>query len=243
MRKNKVLILLLIIILLSGCNISKSDYNVKTINYNLEIGNTYNESIDFVLPVNAYDIATTQEEDTALNLEFALLKTDDQYPYYYSDNIYYKKKINKYDDRINVSLKYNYTDDEFLYHNYIMSCFENYDFASADDYFEVSLSGEFYCMHDMEQLNIMVSTTHEVEDTNGIEKDNSYNWTIDKDNYQDVSIYYKVKRNYDDMLKSIPKEENIFWKIFKNVLKIGAIIVCIFLLIKFYKKNKKEQEV
>ena len=98
-------------------------------------------------------------------------------------------------------------------------------------------------MHDMDKLNIFVNTDYVVKDTNGIKKENGYNWTIDKNNYKDVNIYYKLKRDYDDMLKEIPKEENVFLKNFKNILKLILIIGCIFLLVIFYKRKKKEQEV
>lgn len=243
MKKIKYLVVLFVILLLSGCGGSKSNYDVNTINYILDISDTYMETIDFVLPADAYEIMHNPKEDAALNLEYLLLETNDQYPYFYSADITYEKKISKYKDRVDVSLKYNYIEDEFLYHNYIMMCFENYDIRSTSDYFEVNLSGEFACMHDMDKLNIFVNTDYVVKDTNGIKKENGYNWTIDKNNYKDVNIYYKLKRDYDDMLKEIPKEENVFLKNFKNILKLILIIGCIFLLVIFYKRKKKEQEV
>lgn len=243
MKKIKYLVVLFVILLLSGCGGSKSNYDVNTINYILDISDTYMETIDFVLPADAYEIMHNQKEDAALNLEYLLLETNDQYPYFYSAGITYEKKISKYKDRVDVSLKYNYIEDEFLYHNYIMMCFENYDIRSTSDYFEVNLSGEFACMHDMDKLNIFVNTDYAVKDTNGIKKENGYNWTIDKNNYKDVNIYYKLKRNYDNMLKTIPKKESSFSEILKIIFVFMIILFIVFLLVRFYKRRKKALEV
>lgn len=242
MNKLKSVFFIFFMLFITGCD--DSNYSENVINYNLNIDTSYHEKIFFVLPKDSYDTVEKDKnsDNSNLTLEYSLLELDNN-PLYHNSDIYYKKKVRKKFNQINVLLDYNYIEDEFLYSNYVMSCFENYDVRSADDYFEINLSGEFYCMYDMDKLNITVTTNHEVEDTNGVMNDDNYSWTITKDNYQNVNVYYKINRDYDSMLKSFPKEENIFWKISKFFMTFLLIFVFIFLIVKYYKKKRREQEV
>ena len=100
----------------------------------------------------------------------------------------YNKKIYKSSNKIEAVLNYNYLESDFVYSNFIMNCFENYDLIGYEDSFEVKLSGEFSCLND-KNMTITVTSSHEVEDTNGERDGDKYIWHITQDNYNNVNIY------------------------------------------------------
>ena len=238
LRKN---ILLVFLVLLTGCGI-KHKYDMNTIVYNLDIGNTFKEEIVFTLDSNSKMLNEKIDGEYNKSFEYSLFKTnDDFYPVNNNDSLKYKKNINKGSNKIEGILKYNYLEKDFLYSTYITSCFENYDLFTYNDSFEVNLSGEFYCW-DNRNVEINVTTDYNVSDYNGDKIDNYYVWDINKDNYEDVNIYYKVSRDYNKQRKKREFNFDLFGSL-KYIIVIVLILVLLFVLYKFYKKKKLEMNI
>ena len=236
MNKSKYIIVIIIFLLTCGCNNNEAN----KIDYNLNIYKSFDEIIDIYLDKNAKKIALNDEksDNTSISLEYSMLKNE-QYPIFGNNDIVYNKKINNN----HVELSYNYTEDEFINNNYIMSCFENYEINSDDSSFSIDLSGKFKCYdnNDINNINIIVNTSYDIIDTNGEKSNKGYKWNINRDNYQNIDIYLKLSRSYDNMIKDNIKHENN--NIFFGILKIIFLIFVLFLIFKIYKVYKKRTEV
>ena len=198
----KIGIILITIILLCGC--SKKEeiyYEANSITYNLFIADYYHETIHFELPENALELATQNEQEDYDSIEYILLKDNFSRPIYNNLETFYQKEIKKKKESYQVDLSFNYTENDFMNENYINTCFENKTIKSEDDYFEIYLSGEFYCRQD-KVLTIQVASNYSEVTTNGEQQGNTFQWKINESNQNNVSIYYQVKRDKNNMLKS-----------------------------------------
>ena len=194
----KYLILILGFVFLTGCSMKEQTYDVNTIHYDLNISNYYQENITFTFPSNAYELAVANEEEEYDSLEYILLLDNFSRPI--QNNIYtmYGKNVFQLDQAVEVDLKFDYLEKDFVHSNYMNTCFENHSIVDNDDYFEINLSGEFYCLQD-KVLTINVSSDYAEEVTNGVQVGDSFQWIIDSNNQDHVSIYYKVFRDKDNM--------------------------------------------
>lgn len=233
-KKFNILFIMYVVFLLTGC--SKYDYDADTINYSLYIDKTYKENIVFTF---------NNEPDPSnfTGIEGFVFNIGNNYPINSNFDAIYNKKINKGINKVEAILDYEYTENDFVYSNNIMKCFENYDLIGYDDSFEIKLSGRFSCLYD-KNITITVTSSHEVEDTNGERDGDKYIWHITQDNYNNVNIYHKILRDYDDMVISVSNNNvNNMFAIIKNVLVIVVIGILLVLLYKFYKKKKQELDV
>ena len=245
----KIIYMFVFIVLVTGCsnnNIDISYVEDNVINYNLNISDVFKENIYFGMSKDYYNDLKKQIKSNKIMDAFSLgylLATDKLYPLYYNGDSYYQKTIVNNNNNVGVRLKYNYTEDDFLYHNYIMSCFENYEINSDDSSFSIDLSGKFKCYdnNDINNINIIVNTSYDIIDTNGEKSNKGYKWNINRDNYQNIDIYLKLSRSYDNMIKDNIKHENN--NIFFGILKIIFLIFVLFLIFKIYKVYKKRTEV
>lgn len=236
MKYCRICLMFVLIFFLSGC--SNLDKNIDTIYYNLDIGTTYKEKINIYLPKNAYKIAkdNQEQEESFTSLEYKMLYENIE-PIFSEHNAYYQKKIDKRLKDIKVTLEYNYIEDEFIYSNYIMNCFENYKIITTDDKVEIALSGEFYCLNDKDNINIKVSSIFDVINSNGLLEDDNYIWNINSNNYKNVNINHVISRNYVGMIKNksdiISNDNRI-----SNFDKVKTIILAIVLLVLLILKKK-----
>jgi len=233
---NRITIILLLILFIPAC--SKEKIENDTINYNLKISDIYEEKIYFSLPTNAYEIADEDLDYSFISLEYSLLY-DEQEPIHSNHNEKYIKTINKTKNSIDVNLKYNYIENDFLNSNYIKNCFENYEINSEEEYFEIKLSGEFYCRYD-KNLNITITSNHNVLNTNGSKSKNIVTWNINASNYKNTDIYYKIARNYETMATVAFNDEpnnSSASDLIKSVAIMSFIGISGFLIIKIIKKK------
>ena len=194
----KILLLIVGIVLLSGCSFKEAEHDLNTIYYDLEIGNSYQEKITFTFPRNAYEVAAKSTTSQIDSLEYILLLDNFSRPIH--NNLYtlYGKKISNLKNAVEVDLSFNYLEKDFANSNYMNTCFENHKIQDADDYFEVHLSGNFYCLQD-KTMNIRVKSEYLSEETNGEPIDDGYQWVIDSSNVNNTDIYYKVYRDKNNM--------------------------------------------
>lgn len=194
----KLLIGVFGILLLSGCSYKKQTYDVNTIYYDLHISDYYEENIVFTFPSNAYELAKDNINVDYDSLEYILLIDNFSRPIH--NNLYtlYGKNIMKLNDAVEVDLNFDYLESDFVHSNYMNTCFENHSIKDEDDYLEINLSGTFYCLQD-KTMTIHVTSDYENEETNGEKIGDSFQWVINSNNVDDVSIYYKVYRNKKNM--------------------------------------------
>ncbi len=233
----KIFSISLILLSITACTNNNTDKE-NTISYHLDINKTYKEKIDFILEKDAYTKVKEEENEemNATSLEFELLK-DNPEPIFSNHNTKYKKKIKNNSSNIKVTLSYNYLETEFMYAQYITQCFENYKFTNNKKYFQINLSGEFYCLNDKE-LTITVSTPYDNETKTGSCDDDTCTWEINQNNQKSTNIDLKIYRNRNNMKTnhSVP-----ITNIIKIIFIILLIIILILLIIKLKKRKKIEQ--
>lgn len=197
----KILIGLFCILLLSGCSMKEKSYEVNTIHYDLDISNYYKENITFTFPSNAYDLAKENIDVDYDSLEYILLIDNFSRPIH--NNLYtlYGKNIMKFNDAVEVALNFDYLENDFVQSNYMNTCFERHSIKAEDDYFEISLGGQFYCLQD-KTMTINVTSNYSEEFTNGQKVGDSFQWVITPESAKDVNIYYKVMRDKKNMATS-----------------------------------------
>ena len=151
MKYYKLIIISFLSLFLVGCN---KEQDINTIYYNLDISTIFKENITVILDKDAYKKAkeNQDQEQSVTNLEYRMLYEDIN-PINSNHNIYYNKDIIKGFNNIKVNLDYKYIEDDFIYSNYIMNCFEEYEINSNEGSLEIYLSGEFYCLNDKDKVN------------------------------------------------------------------------------------------
>lgn len=237
MKNLKRIFFLVILLFITGCE--KNNYAINTINYELNIDTTFQEKIIFTLPKNAYDLATKNEDESYTNLEYSLLYEEKE-PINSNHEEKYNKEIDKEKEKVTVSLDYNYKEDDFIYSNYIMNCFENYTLESNEDSFVINLSGEFYCLNE-KVINIKINSNHDIIESNGTNTEDGYTWQINENNYTNVSIKHEISRDYYDMDQEVTNgsNSNNTWSIIKNGTVIVIAVIILLILKKFYKKQQE----
>ena len=198
----KIILIIVGILLLSGCSFKEQTHDINTIYYDLKISNHYEENIAFTFPKNAYEIAAASVNSEVDSLEYILLIDNFSRPIH--NNLYtlYGKNIYNMKNAIEVDLDFDYLEKDFINSNYMNTCFEKHSIVDEDDYLEIKLKGEFYCLQD-KNMTIHVTSNYEKEMSNGNRlEDGSYEWYIDNNNFKNVDIYYKVFRNKGEMVSA-----------------------------------------
>lgn len=197
----KLFVILISVLLLTGCSFKEQIHEVDTIYYNLDISNYYKENIVFTFPKNAYETAMNSINFDYDSLEYILLIDNFSRPIH--NNLYtlYGKNIYQMKQAIEVDLDFDYLEKDFVNSNYMNTCFEKHSIKDEDDYLEIELGGEFYCLQDKTMV-LNVSTDYQNVYANGTPVDNAFQWVIDPSNVSDVNIYYKVYRDKKDMATS-----------------------------------------
>ena len=232
----KIMICGLLILLITGC---RNNISSNTVSYNLDITDRYKEKIIIALPKNAYEIAKKYSpfKGQYISLEYTLLN-EKIYPINTNSTIYYDKKIDKKDNQVNVTLTNDYSEKDFLYESYIYKCFENYNLESAEDSFEISLFGKYYCNNQFDKLVINITNSNYILDSNGTKTKNGYTWTIDKNNFDNVNIHYMFSRDYDSMPTNVT-QNNSGVSPFKRIFSFITLIIMIILIVFLYNLYKR----
>lgn len=197
MKNFRLVFIIMLSLFLVGCS---GEENLDTIYYDLDISTMFEERITVFLDKDAYKIAkeNQEQEQSSTSLEYELLYEDIE-PVFSNHVDIYSKDIDKRLKDIKVDLRYNYIEEDFIYSNNIMNCFENYDVISNENSLEIYLSGEFYCLRDKSNVNIRVSSAFEVESSNGELEEDTYIWNINEENASNVNISHVILRNYEGM--------------------------------------------
>jgi len=214
----KILFTAIICLFLTGC----------TLNYNLEItDNTFEETITGnVLNselVNDDDATDINNYDYFLSIHQPVFKND--------NSIFYNKTLNNTTNGIDFEYTYSFNENNFMNSRILNECFDNYNFKVEDNKYYIQLSGQFKCNY----VNTKISLTtdykvlaHNADNNNK----NTYTWTIEKDNSQDVDLFISIDKSETN------NNFSLGWNIFKT---IGLIILLLLSGTCIYMLKKKEQ--
>lgn len=213
--KKKILILLTITFLLTGC----------TVNYNLRI---YPSKIIESVTITGLKsnlgkggIETIKEEKLP-----ASIITGGNY-------------VSTYKEKDNYSIvNYNYSHniEKFEKSYFLNKCYENNDIKIDGNILSISTSEIFNCYNmygKIEKTEIVIETSSKVNENNADKvKGNKYIWYIDQGNYQNKPINIKVdiSSNYEYLLSNT-----------KEIMIVMGTIVGIILIIILFIVNKKRK--
>lgn len=216
--KNKIIILLCLL-LLTGC----------TVNYNLEVDNdTLKETITGTV---TKDESKQKDSDSGVSTIYSIINND-QKPIY-NKEVIYDKVINDNGNNIDYTFKYDYDMNDFVNSTLINSCFENRNIVDLDDYYRIKLSGDFYCLYS-KKINIRVTSNMEVASSNADKiKDNTYIWTIDKNNTDIEFVINKNKAYTKPISRGISNSFRIICFVILVLLSLGVYVI-------YKKKNSSE---
>lgn len=219
--KKKVL-MLLSIVLLSGC----------TAEYNLEFkDDVFYEVIEGT--VNNDEIEEEVEGRTDVNPIYYNLYIEDNPLISSSEEVYNKQIIDiENGKKFNFSYAYDGNFDKAKVINY---CFEENIFEEDDEFYYINLSGKFGCLYS-DELKINVTSDKAVLENNADSiKNNTYSWTINEDNVDDVNIMMAIS-------KSISSKDNEY-KVEISTFKIVAFVILIVLsIITYFLYRKKNSD-
>lgn len=182
----KALILSLIVLLLTGCNVEyEVQFNDNDISNKMEFEVTESEYKNYPIPDNNYE--TSFEYFNNLNM----------YKYIDNEKSTMEKNIVKTDNGTKVTYTDNYTYDKFNQAYILNSCFENINYKNEDNSIYLELSGEFKCYYG--ETKILFKTDKKIIESNHDEKkSNTYVWNINANNKDNVDIIFSfgnIKKN------------------------------------------------
>ena len=234
----KILFIFICIFLFTGCSdkqIYKDDI-INTIYYNLNIQNFYQEDIFTTLSSDAYQKVQNEQEEDIDSLEKVLLYGN-SYPLLANRDIIYQKNIISDNNGYHISLNHQYIEDDFVNATFLNTCFEYTDIHSEDQFFEIQLKGKLNCYID-QNIQIWVSTDHNILDCNGTKKDQSYYWIIDHTNHSNVDIHLKYARVKSSMKHNYHNHNSISFYI--NIAYLFFFIILFILFIVLFKKKGRK---
>lgn len=221
----KKIILILFIILLTGCQIK---YQLNFEDENLI------ESINIELPSN---------EERKINdiKKYEAYSTFDN-----SFKTLYETKYTEEKNSFTANYQYTYNFDEFRHALYINNCFDAFSFVTSGNNYILSTSKGFNCMfvdyNKVDSVEITITTNHVVVENNADEVINDkLIWKINDDNATDKNIYVKFGEVrqlnlFEKIMKFI--KQNLFAFIVLISL-FGLITLGIIIIIFIGKKNNE----
>ena len=218
----KKLLLLLVVILLTGCNVN---YNLEFTdeqlieNINLSIPNHEQKNIDYLKSINAYAI------------------------YDGMGKINYNSIFDEGKDNFNAKYDYTYQLNNIGRAYYINQCFENISFSKHDNQYILLTSKGFKCMlfeyHKINNLTVSITTNHKVLQHNAdVVEGGIYTWEITDENADNV---------YINMIFGEVKKRTFWDEILDNIVPIsilgGIILVVGTVVLVIAIKAKKNNEI
>lgn len=213
MKFFKYLIIVMILIILTGCSID----------YNLYVTDNY---IDENININA--------EDNSENINDANKKYN---PLHYSDDIEYNQTVKRKNGKIIVNLQYRYKFEEFKNANSFNQGFYNRNVSLDNNTININLS-DFSGFAPNVNFDIKIKTKNEVIESNAdIVKGNTYIWHVDGNNKDKLKIDIKIKRGTAKN-ESIFAQYSIILCIVGLILLFIIVFSIIFIVKKRKESNK-----
>lgn len=214
MKFFKYLIIVMILIILTGCSID----------YNLYVTDNY---IDENININA--------EDNSENINDANKKYN---PLHYSDDIEYNQTVKRKNGKIIVNLQYRYKFEEFKNANSFNQGFYNRNVSLDNNTININLS-DFSGFAPNVNFDIKIKTKNEVIESNAdIVKGNTYIWHVDGNNKDKLKIDIKIKRG---TAKNISIFEQ--YSIILCIVGLILLFIIVFSIIFIVKKRKESNKI
>lgn len=217
MKLKKVLLLVFMLFLLSGC---KMKYEVEIYNNKVTEKTYINYSKQELNGQDPYDMTLNLIAETGDNGDFLI-----------SD---YRKNINNNTGVMLVN-KYKNINNFKMNTAFFGACYVANNFTDLNDYITIKTSNKFSCLDEiegLENIDIVIKTNHKVKENNADEKKgSSYIWHITKENSDNKPIIiqmYKKKYvfNYNN---------EIFKKIGLIILVVGGTLLVIYIVYNWFK--------
>lgn len=178
----KYIILILSVFILSGCS---SQYNLKITSDGIE-ENIYME-IDKSMIDNQVISSEVEPDD-----QITPFLTEDTSPFFNSTSKKYNKVVTEDENMYYVKMDYKFSSDNYKNSLALNTCFQNHEYVNHKDYYEIKLSGSFYCLYG-DSTEIIVDTPNVVKEHNAENQSgNKYTWNITSSNSDNVNISIKV---------------------------------------------------
>lgn len=215
--KNKLYLIIPLLLLLTGC----------TINYNLEINkDSITENISGT--VTNEEITPEIEGRSDVNPQYYYLYLDDS-ALITDSNEKYTKEITDIEDGKKFNFNYTYNGN-YDKSKLINNCFENHIINENDEYYYIKLSGKFSCLYS-DKININVISNYEVLDNNAQKVDgNKYTWVIDSSNNVNINLTVSKTIEYSATSKA---------KTFSTFQLVGLIIFVLLTIVTYILYKKK----
>ena len=206
----KLIILLVMIFLLTGCEAS---YDLQISDYSIDEKITIN--VPSSLDSNSKSIIMDYIESEA-------------YPFLgdRKDDIFYDIFLEDTNNGYKYTLNYKYKNNEIKKSKIINECFSNAYINETDEYYMFSLTGKFQCMNKNKKVLINVNTSNTMHDHNADKNEilNRYTWEITEENKDNVDIKFVVIKD-DYQNTPVKKASNFFINIIFTLV-IALIVLC-----------------
>ncbi len=216
----KIIILLITIILLTGCN---ATYDITFNKDNIS------DSIKVYTDSKIVNNATNKQIETFSN---ELGNWERGYEYYKRE-IYTTDKITGY------NYTYNFNYEEYDAMSQLRKCYKDFELKYTKDTITLSTSNEFLCStyyKNINSININISSEYEIINSNSdTQKNNIHSWNINKNNSKNKPIKLTISK------KNEYKEEKINKKNKLNIKSLLTLIIFILLIIVLIIRKKDEK--
>lgn len=230
--KKKILTLILLIFMVSGCSVE----------VNLDISdNKIKESNDITVLENAIytkEILRTSFRDyIPIYASDLIVDTVPDQPF--SDVLYYNKNTTDLGNGYRFNYSYDFDIDKYGDARTIKDGFRDYSYSYRNDIISLSTDNEgFIYFNDyplLEEVTVNIKTDYLVEENNADSVDgNTYTWVFNKDSKKSIDIVIDTSKSGDRVLGII----NVSTVITIGVV-IGIVLVILVILLIRNKKNNK----
>lgn len=221
---NKIIILLLICLFLSGCSV---EYNV-----HIDSGIVYEDTlftvIDNIENDNTIDNITANNQSAFFNL------------YTGRDEFYEVKKINSGEGLLGIKYYYEFNYNNFVNSTLFSECFSERMFSFNNNEVVLNTGNGLNCMYkdgykNFDELVINVSSPYKLIETNADSVENDiYTWKITEENFSSKSLLLKLDAT---ILNEDVRQDN-FNEIVKYIA-IGLAGLFLIFIVVFYIKYKR----
>lgn len=215
----KTIILLITLILLTGCS---ATYDIKFTKENIIDSINIYENSSLTNKATDNDIQQFQEK----------LGNWERGYEYYKRELYTTDKITGY------NYSYNFEYNEYDAMSQLRKCYKNFNFTYDDNQIKLTTSKEFLCTtyyKDVSNITITINSDYKITNSNADSKsNNTHTWNINKNNYANKPIELTInkKENYEQEEKS-----NI--SIYQILILIIFFLLIVILIIR--KKDTKRR--
>lgn len=214
----KKIIMLLVVIMLTGC----------TVNYNVTIDkDNITENVKISVPMNEVDENTFSEQVSGFNSSYNI-------------------KTNVEDDNYIANLNRNFDFTNYNNSTFMNKCYDEVNITNTDSDITIKTSNTFHCIKmeddfETQKVTVNIKTKLKVKDNNADEiNGNTYTWIIDENNYADKQIYMQINKSLINVSDTVKKNTLSSLELIAVILIFVIPIIILAVVIWFKAKGKNE---